>query len=598
MEIVPQKGALSASNGLLEILIHPGDGTFDLLDKEGLYIFKDAFSKAVFLKEGKQKTITTADSVLTYIIAYKAIADNLGKGAMIEISFFGFEAGLSLIMRFHLYGGESFVNVSAAIEVPDGQEMFLAELTPVYADYESGGAFFLGANPGVHRILDNGYDKYFDFDERLALAGDNFSPIYGPGNVSNWNNLVYDPESGKSMASGFLKFARSYGLITVDYVPDKSVADSFSRSSFSFFSARCLYEPAKSLKKTDEPFESEALSIDFSKGTPHENLESYAARVAKFNGKKVWQQGHEIPTGWNSWGEHGRDIDEEMILENLDLMVKDFQPFGMEYFHIDDGWQVAYGDWVTNKNRFPDHDGVDGMKWLAEKIRSYGLKPGLWIAPFWAKSDSTLIEDHPEWLLPLQKDAALFVPEDTYPLDISNPQVKEWLKEIFERVVNDWGYEWIKLDFGYYVMFGKEFYEMDKTAAEIYREGLQLIKDILGEDRFLLSVAIMGLNYDIADGMRLTLDNKPYWGDPYLPGEQGIKVTVRSAARRYYLNYLWLNHPDLVYFRTDEGMTMNEAIAFASFSGLFGGIVKFGESFVTMHPHDEWLKVARSLMPV
>ena len=55
-----------------------------------------------------------------------------------------------------------------------------------------------------------------------------------------------------------------------------------------------------------------------------------------------------------------------------------------DVFQIDDGWQLAHGDWEPNK-KFPS-----GMNTMAEKISANGRTPGLWLAPFMVSANSQL----------------------------------------------------------------------------------------------------------------------------------------------------------------------------------------------------------------
>ena len=40
-----------------------------------------------------------------------------------------------------------------------------------------------------------------------------------------------------------------------------------------------------------------------------------------------------------------------------------------------------------------------GMKAYAGVIRSYGLKPGLWLSPFNFEQDGETVRMHPEWFI-------------------------------------------------------------------------------------------------------------------------------------------------------------------------------------------------------
>ena len=88
------------------------------------------------------------------------------------------------------------------------------------------------------------------------------------------------------------------------------------------------------------------------------------------------------PMGWNSWNTFACDIDETLIKEIADTMVKNgMQKAGYEYVNIDDCWhgeRDAQGNIQVDKTRFPS-----GMKALADYIHSKGLKLGLYSDAGW-----------------------------------------------------------------------------------------------------------------------------------------------------------------------------------------------------------------------
>ena len=84
---------------------------------------------------------------------------------------------------------------------------------------------------------------------------------------------------------------------------------------------------------------------------------------------------------------------------------------------------------------------------------TYGLKAGLWLAPFICETDSDLYWDHPDWLLrhegkPWRCGANW---SGFYALDIDHPGVQDYLKRVFEDVFSMYGndYDLVKLDFLY-----------------------------------------------------------------------------------------------------------------------------------------------------
>jgi hypothetical protein len=85
--------------------------------------------------------------------------------------------------------------------------------------------------------------------------------------------------------------------------------------------------------------------------------------------------------------------------------------------------------------------------------------------------------------------------------------------------------------------------------------------------------------------------------------QQGLKPTVRNAGRRWYLqDRIWVNHPDLIFFRSNTNdpswprLTFDEARAFCTFVGLSGGIVKLGDRLVDLDANA--IAVIRSLLPI
>jgi alpha-galactosidase len=121
-------------------------------------------------------------------------------------------------------------------------------------------------------------------------------------------------------------------------------------------------------------------------GTEDEVFSSYARLLAVKFGKT------NLPTPprvWCSWYSLYRWIDEAAINKTLSGLAN--LPF--DVIQVDDGWQVAYGDWEPN-SKFPS-----GMEKLVSNILSTGRTAGLWMAPFMASKNSTLFHEHPEWFL-------------------------------------------------------------------------------------------------------------------------------------------------------------------------------------------------------
>lgn len=84
------------------------------------------------------------------------------------------------------------------------------------------------------------------------------------------------------------------------------------------------------------------------------------------------------PMGWSSWNTFRNNIDEKLILETADALVKTgLADAGYKYVNLDDCWHSSMRD----DNGRLQGDLVrfsSGIDWLADEIRSKGLKIGLY----------------------------------------------------------------------------------------------------------------------------------------------------------------------------------------------------------------------------
>ncbi len=597
-----EEGVVVLDNGVLVIRYRLDEGLYDVSTAADELLLKNAESRATMVP-GPPDGITYSSSKLPFRNWEGECWDSspLGSGTTVSIRR-ELPGDGTMLTGISLLEDATFLLTGLVLFVgPEHRATALKELTPLVADPNTEGGLFIGADPFQHAVADNGSDMYFDFAARVYRVGKGDSLWFaGRGGVSNWNTAIYDGESGRSVTAGFLSFQRGIGLIANDYDPSIALEDD-GRQGFTRFEGFVRYDPHRGWDDIENGWgraNGELFYVDFLAPTPFDGLERYASRYATYHEKKLWT---DIPTGWNSWGGGGGEgglgtgINEEILQANLQAMIEDFAPWGMKYFLIDNGWEVVEGDWQTNEERFPPHDGMDGMAYLAQQVKDAGLIPGIWVAPFWVKSHSQLAQEHPDWLVPKNELAGFLMADDDETLDLANPEVLEWLHDLMYKLTQEWGYKWIKMDFSYYALFADELFDGKQSAAEAYHNAMDVIRDAIGPETFFVGISAMGLCFDTADGGRTTLDNMPTWGDD---DDQGIKITLRTAAHRYYLNWLWSNHHDLVFYRPTIGLTLNEARAWTSAVALMGGIVKLGDSYTMMHEHPDWLALARPIIPV
>ncbi|MFN7953427.1 MAG: glycoside hydrolase family 36 protein [bacterium] len=481
------------------------------------------------------------------------------------------------------------------------EPIVIGDLSAVVAGRDHPGGLFPESDPGTLRVLENGAVSYFDFAARVV-------PGTAPS-AANWNAGIADLARGTSVVIGGLSFARGEPLVS-------TAASATSDGALAVETLNVL-TPAVRVAP-GERLEAEPLYVDIRGADLLPQLERYADAVRTWLGIVPWTERHPeigVPDGWNSWtgssgsGGYGTDIDEQIILANLDVADRELRKWGMRWFQIDDGWQVAQGDWEVRADRFPRHGEQNGIQWLMGEIARRGFRPGVWISPYSARFDSKLVREHPEWVAQKDLVGTFTIDDDQVPLDLTRQDVRAWLDALMRKVVG-WGARWIKLDFGYYFLMSHGWQQQDVTRVEAFRAAHRVVRDAIGPDTFFLTVSVVGPTYDLVDANRVTLDTQPVWdGEDPRPSNvfedlsnQGIKPTVRAAARRWFLHdRVWLVHPDLIFFRSHADtslppLTLSESQALAQFVAMSGGIVKLGDKLVDLSP--EAIASIRALLPI
>ncbi len=546
--------------------------------------------------------------------------DALGASDRLEVTVSGKGGEPDLVWRISAYPEGGFYTFRVGVRNGTDQEVRVAKTSALRVRGATGGALYLGQDPSRHRILDNGSLTVFDYMvevvpgdvERDDVAARMIPGDFAGASISNWNHAVADLDGTATWVAGGLTFETAMPILNLTFDPRYSSQAPDGRRAFSYFSAEGAYLPLPRPVAAGRTLDSELFYVHPAEPDALVGLERYAERVAANLGVVPWTRrdgGRRVPGGWNSWsgssgtGGYGTDIDEAVILDNLDVMATELRDWGMDWFQIDDGYEPAYGDWTWREDRFPH-----GPAWLADEIRARGLRPGLWMAPFTPSAGSQLVADHPDWIADWTPLGDVIAGDDCI-LDLTHPEVLEYLDELFATFIDDWGFEWFKMDFAYWALLGTGFHDPTSTREEAWHGAVDIVRDRLGPDTFFLAISASGLNYQHADSVRITLDSMPIWdhqpelSDDDHMNQQGLKPTVRNAGRRWYLqDRIWVNHPDLIFFRSNAldptwpAITLEESQAFCTFVALSGGIVKLGDRLVDLDA--DAINTIRALLPI
>lgn len=259
------------------------------------------------------------------------------------------------------------------------------------------------------------------------------------------------------------------------------------------------------------------------------------------------------PRLWCSWYSFYEDISAAGMVDVLEGL-RDL-PF--DVVQVDDGWQQAIGDWQPNA-KF-----ATGMADVADRVTATGRRPGLWLAPFIAHGKSKLFRNNPDWFLtdgsgdPVRAGVNWGAPY--FALDVTHPGARDHLRSLFEQVM-EWGYRFLKLDFIYAAAYPARRHEqIDRHFA--YRDGLSLIRQIVGDDVYLLGCgAPVIASLGIVDGLRVGPDVSPDWAAPDdrdLDDPPGTRAAIATTTNRLWLRSAANTDPDVAFFRS-KGMSLNE----------------------------------------
>jgi len=545
---------------------------------------------------GKQ---STASPGREHAVDTSAFRDHLGAGQRLTIDSRDPHKLFDLRLQVDLYDGRPMVAVEVQCTNVSPQDAVVNSLEPVRAVAGERGMLKV---PGVTACLTNG-EMYYDPGTIHSFAVDPPSglrpPVAGvslvnesisahhPTIASWWNIAFFSGYDRESVVLGYLENTVALGIVLASRTARNEIA----------FLAESVYAPSLTLRP-GRSVRSNRFMLSVA-ATPYAALEGYAASVGAGQNART----RSIVNGWCSWFYTLTDVSEHEVLRNAEFAAQRLRPFGLEYIQIDEGYQRAHGDWEGNE-RFPH-----GMKWLAERIKEHGFKPGLWVSPYVISERSEVFQRHADWLVhrgdgSLQRignwedessPAALAETVKRYCLDITNPQAADWLRDLFETIARHWGFEMIKIDFmAWSILAVERFQDPTVSAAEVYRRGVSIMRAAAGERCHILECGPGNTTVGLIDSMRVEADVfygyateawRQYFNDP-------ASSTAAAAKRYYFHRRTWVNDVEQVCL---DLLTVRQARAVATLIAFSGGNTITGDRLIDLDPMK--LEILKKIMP-
>ena len=134
--------------------------------------------------------------------------------------------------------------------------------------------------------------------------------------------------------------------------------------------------------------------------------------------------------------------------ETIKMAADSAADLGVELLVIDDGWfgkrnndRTSLGDWFVNEEKIKC-----GLKELCEYVNSKGLMLGIWFEPEMISPESELIKKHPEWVMQINGRKPTLSRWQLM-LDLTNPQVCDYIYDCIADVLKNTNIEYIKWDY-------------------------------------------------------------------------------------------------------------------------------------------------------
>ena len=424
-----------------------------------------------------------------------------------------------------------------------------------------------------NKLFLNGYQSWtasreFRTDERQPPLSRLLKPLYGKYNLKGYGDYSFNTYSGKK---GVL---HSYTYTYIRQKDDIEFAGSLSEANgFTLF----RYDVQNSIMKIEKDCEgllikNEKVILDIWSATGSEDnlFDDYFMLQVLSDVKSS------LCSGWTSWYNYYTNITEEIISKNIDAFRQ--RNLEIDVFQIDDGYQRAVGDWLETNKNFPH-----GMKSLSDKAHEANYRAGLWLAPFICEQKSDIMTHHPGWLLRNADEKPVKAGRNDnwsghfYALDFYNDEFRNYLAQVFHKVLNEWNFDLVKLDFLYAACLLPR---KGKPRGMIMEEAMAFLRKLIGNKLMLGCGVPLASAWGKADYCRIGCDVGLGWDDrtPAIIHVQERVSTVNAIADtigRHHQDALgFRNDPDVFLLRSNNiSLSTDQKLTLFLVNSIFGSIL-------------------------
>jgi hypothetical protein len=525
----------------------------------------------------------------------------LGDATEQTVLYSGLAGAPDLIFRIRTYSAKPFGEIQLTARNTTGATRHIERLRLL--DASGSEVLNLGGEPASDRVLSDSFSE-----DRPAMQLRDLGDAEKQVHRAVGSQLIYNRQTHQSWFLGALTSDKFLSVLRLGMAGDHSTRTRFYQVD-STGTTELLAENSLADSPTEDRVE---LNIPLAPGAEissermlfsisddyHSQLETYGRLIRDLHHARVSAP---TPLGWWSWTAYYFGLNQGTALTNAEWLGQNLKPLGYTFFHMDEGYQFARGEYGTpDAALFPD-----GIATLERKATGRGLVPGIWTAPFEVSERSWVFQQHPEWLVHNANGTPIhlgYVTEGTdrlFALDPTHPDAQEYLTRTYRTLVQDWGIRYIKLDFmedsaveGYYRV-------PNTTALEAQRIGIETVRKAVGDEVLLDKDGCELLNpVGLVDVGRISQDT----GHTF----SSSKDAAPGIAARYYMNRnYFIADPDAFTVSTQtvddqswhggQGpLTLDEAKVSIALSAVSGGMFEIGDDLPTLGEDAERVALVRN----
>lgn len=418
------------------------------------------------------------------------------------------------------------------------------------------------------RLFLNGYQSWTDCREYFPDDKPSYlSPVFKPfimmssfRSSGDYTFVEYATEPGHfhGFSYGYVRRGAQYDLFA-------SLNERTGYTIFRFNAKENTIVVEKDLDGVAINGEYTVLDIVNLQGTMDEVFDKWFALL------KIPKATAPVYNGYTTWYNYYPNINDKIVTQDLEALSK--VDADIDIFQIDDGYQTNVGDWLSvDAKKFPS-----GMKVVADKIHKKGMKAGLWLAPFGAQYVSEVAKNHPDWIIRDKKGRPVRCGLNWggfYALDIENPDAREYIRHFFDVILNDWGYDLVKLDFLYAAAIVPNH---NKTRGQLMCEAMDFLRECVGDKQILGCGVPLFPAFGKVDYCRIGADMGLKWNGQTFSHRENVSTVhtlCNTIFRRALDGRAFRNDPDVFLLR-DNNMhcTFEQRQIIAKVNKLFGSVL-------------------------